>query len=164
MVLAMAALYVPPADRDKRLIGAQYEPVLVESFVIKAVVFTGYPLPDRLPNIYKMEQKELARLLCNGMNCAAFAYFDRRTKDIYIDSRLKVTENMAAQSFVIHEIIHYLQFRNGKMDKRKMRCFDRMNLEKEAYDVQNRFLAKNGYDIQAMNTRTLQLMCGRIQR
>lgn len=163
-MLALATVHVPPADRDKRLIGAQYEEVLVEGFVKKAVLYTGYSLPNRLPKIYKMEHRELARLLCNGMNCPAYAYFDRRTRDIYIDSRLKVMENMAAQSFVIHEIIHYLQYRNGKMKKQNMRCFDRMDLEREAYEVQNRFLAKNGYVIQAMNTRTLQLMCGRFQR
>ncbi|MFI7716752.1 hypothetical protein ACIAN7_19590, partial [Acinetobacter baumannii] len=76
---------------------------------------------------------------------------------VYVDDRLDLSQNLAARSFVVHEVVHFLHLQAGKLSP-DMTCEARLNLEKEAYEVQNAFLAQNG-SIERIGTRLLQSMC-----
>lgn len=117
----------------------------------------AFAMPDETPKIERLATEEIERVICRGQRCGAVAFFDDRTKTVYVDDRLDLSQNLAARSFVVHEVVHFLHLQAGKLSP-DMTCEARLNLEKEAYEVQNAFLAQNG-SIERIGTRLLQSMC-----
>lgn len=152
----------PKVDAD-RVVG-QLDDKKVSAFVAQASSLSTYAAPSMLPKILRIEDEELKRILCNGARCMAVAFFDDETQIIYINASLDLGESLASQSFVIHEIIHYLQYLDGKMSDKNMACLARMRLEEEAYKVQNKFLAKSGSLRRTMDARMLRRICYEVVR
>lgn len=61
--------------------------------------------------------------------------------DIMVDESLDYDHNAFAQSVLVHEFIHYLQFYNQGP---RNTCAGILEYEREAYAVQQRWLAQNG--------------------
>lgn len=121
----------------------------------------GYMRPTGRPHVYPITHYEIRRDICMNFNCSAVAFFNPATDAIYVDDRLQLTRDVTAQSFLVHEMVHYLQRLTGKIgDSAALEtCEQRMMLEMEAYRVQNRFLAAMGSMERIMGGPLLARLC-----
>jgi len=113
---------------------------LVESLLVWTVALTGYEQPDELPVVEAVSQQHLIQTLCDNQYCTAVAYYDTATQTIYYDERMRLEQDQNARSFIVHEMVHYLQDLNGELVPAEMHCEERIDKELEAYRVQQRFL------------------------
>lgn len=119
----------------------------VRKLLVHAVKHSAYEMPKQLPAVFQVHSGELHRVTCSDQPCAYVGYFDRLTQKIFISSDLEVRRTLLAQSYVIHELVHYLQFLQGRMARELLTCEKKLQLEQEAYEVQNRFLHKSFTDL-----------------
>ncbi|MCC5795709.1 MAG: hypothetical protein JJU48_00105 [Methylophaga sp.] len=114
------------------------------SLLLWIVAVTAYDDPPQLPEIIPISQQQLIEILCHGENCPALAYYDPGSQTIFHDQRLDFDADLNARSFLVHELVHYLQDKQGLIDISSMSCEQRMLLEREAYLVQGKFLHQHG--------------------
>ena len=110
-----------------------------EALMSWAVLLSGYPAPDKMPNTMLVKHQFLERSACGNKPCGVLAWFDGK-QTIYLDDRLNL-DNTADKSIVVHEDMHYLQHSSGKFGAS---CQDAMKQEREAYAVQQEFLVRHG--------------------
>lgn len=147
----------PPADeRREALSGGE-----IAEFMEWAAKLGGYMRPMGRPHVYTITPDEIRRGVCHNFNCSAVAFFNPATDTIHVDERLRLKDDVVAQSFLVHEIVHYLQHLNGRMgdDAALQSCEQRMALEMEAYRVQNSFLAAMGSLERAPGGAMLARLC-----
>jgi hypothetical protein len=106
-----------------------------------AVTLSGYPMPDAPAAIVRVSHNTLVRRACGGRECKVMGWFPPG-RQIYIDERLEPEESLLAASIVVHEMVHYLQYRSGGFDAYS--CSKAIDLEREAYAVQREFLVRYG--------------------
>lgn len=140
----------------KRVTSAMTHEEASEYVKIAAELHKGN-LTKGAPRIERVAAEEIARVLCRGQRCGAVAFFDDRTRTVYVDDRLELDKNLSARSYVIHEIVHFFHLIDGRL-RADMPCDERLILEQEAYEAQNAYLAREG-SFQRIGTRLLQSMC-----
>ncbi len=104
--------------------------------------YNGYPLP----NIYVEEEK----LICEGAyfepreTCDIAGYYDDEKNNIHIRDTptLYMTEDRFQEVVLVHELVHFLQYHNGRYNE--VEC--RQNLEELAYEVQDKYIDLQGID------------------
>ena len=118
------------------------------AFLLEAAVTTsGYPAiaVDSLPPIRAVTRNAIAKEICPKQpeECLGMvAVFDTDRYRILYSDELDA-ENAADNSFLIHELVHVLQFKaNG--EKIFATCEAAMKTETEAYRAQNKYLKKEG--------------------
>lgn len=133
----------------------------VASLLGWAAKLGGYMKPTGRPHVYPITPDEIRRVVCLNFACSAVAFFNPATDVIYADDRLRLREDVVAQSYVVHEMVHYLQHVTGKIgDSATLQsCEERMALEMEAYRVQNKFLAAMGSMERVMGGSLLARLC-----
>ena len=97
---------------------------------------------DEEPELVIKPKSFFVEQACFGnKNCAVYGWYPKEGNKIYISEDLDL-DNKIADSIVIHEIVHYLQNKNGKyVDKS---CESMIQLELEAYSVQKQYLYEEG--------------------
>lgn len=113
---------------------------LLGSLLMWVVSLSLYPDPASLPKISALSHAELVEKLCAGYECNALAYYDDESETIFYDDRLELDNSLTAQGFLVHELVHYLQDKAGKMDNKPLACEQYMALERESYLIQQQFL------------------------
>lgn len=103
-----------------------------------------YPVPDALPNLFRIPREALEAMSCVG-KCAVQANY-RPGEGIYLSEDLQPETNLFARSVLLHELVHYIQ------DLREVRahqpeCLRWYYREVEAYNIQRRFLLRIGSPI-----------------
>jgi hypothetical protein len=120
---------------------------LITYLLQAAISHSGYPaIPvENLPPISAVPREVIAKEICpkNPEECLGMvAVFDTDHYRILYSSELDA-ENAADNSFLIHELVHVLQFKaNG--EKIFATCEAAMKTETEAYRAQNKYLKKEG--------------------
>ena len=110
-----------------------------------AVTLSGYPAPGVAPVVEQVSHAELVTRVCAGQEpCNALATLLPDEDKILVDDRLRIANDTESQSILVHEFVHYLQQRAGKMRNKAMSCEERVALEREAYVVQSQFAAEHG--------------------
>jgi len=110
-----------------------------------AVVLSGYPAPERTPEVLPLAPESLHQRACGDIRpCSVVALLVPGSDEVLIDARLDFENDTEAQSLIVHEFVHYLQRLAGRMDDQHMDCEQRVALEREAYLVQARFAAEHG--------------------
>ena len=84
-----------------------------------------------LPEVQFKEHEFFVQYACGGKECRVVGWYND-SGIVYIDKRYRDIDRSFASSLVVHEFTHYLQ--SADMDP----C----EREKEAYHVQNRYLAE----------------------
>ncbi|MFZ4553372.1 MAG: hypothetical protein EBS54_05315 [Betaproteobacteria bacterium] len=112
-----------------------------------AAKLSGYPVIDaaQLPPIRSLPAAEISREICPGdaSGCNGMvAIFDTDRYQILIRDNLDL-DNPADNSFLLHELVHVLQFK-AKGDDIFADCPTTMRTETEAYRVQNTYLGLEG--------------------
>jgi hypothetical protein len=120
---------------------------LIAFLLQAAVTASGYPAvaAESLPIIRAVSREAIAQEICPAKptECQGMvAVFDTERYRILFSEELD-PENAADNSFLLHELVHVLQFRaNG--DKIFATCEASMKTETEAYRAQNAYLKKEG--------------------
>jgi hypothetical protein len=110
---------------------------LVAELLIFVVGATGYHGTPAAPTVLPVARPVLEQRVC-GKPCPVFALFDP-DQGILVDDRLDLSGNPAAQSVLLHELVHYLQWRATGRTART--CDEWLAREREAYRIQFRWLA-----------------------
>jgi hypothetical protein len=129
-------------------------PKLVAALLVAISQLTGYSIPGDPPRIRPMSRAQLAEEVC-GKPCGIIA-FTTPKGEILIDEALMIGRDPAATSILVHELTHFLQI-SSATDDVAMTCDRWTEREREAYDVQFRWLRA-----QAPNMRVFSLESARL--
>lgn len=106
-----------------------------------ATTLSGYPTPNDAAKIVPVSHEVLVQRACGGKECKVLGWFPPGER-IYLDERLAPGEDLLAASIVVHEMVHYLQYKSGAFDG--FSCAKSIDLEREAYAIQREFLLRYG--------------------
>ena len=106
-----------------------------------ATTLSGYPTPGVPAEIVAVSHEVLVQRACGGRECKVLGWFPPGQR-IYVDERLGPADDLVAASIVVHEMVHYLQYRSGAFDS--FDCAKSIELEREAYAIQREFLLRYG--------------------
>lgn len=132
---------------------------IIGTLLLMAVNFSQYDMPEQHPLIEAVNHQQLIDTLCEGKECNALAYYDDKKNTIFYDNKL-TKDSIIAQGYIVHEMVHFLQYQHDAVVE-EPNCKHRMLLEREAYQVQQRFLRSNHimtYDVD-MAIRLLSGVC-----
>jgi hypothetical protein len=107
-----------------------------------AVTLTGLPAPDVPPRLVRMPHGFFVKSACNDHECKVLGWFPPGDT-VYIDDRLDPQNNLLAASIVMHEMVHYLQFRAAARGL-EFSCAQSIALERQAYGAQREFITRYG--------------------
>jgi hypothetical protein len=97
-----------------------------------AVHLSGYLAPNEIPEVRFEQHSFFVENVCGGdSGCKAEGWYND-TGVVYIDEKHRDLNGAFASSLAVHEFTHYLQDQNMNPCER----------EREAYHVQNRYLAE----------------------
>jgi len=118
-------------------------PALVAKLLITAKMLAGYPVPAVPPAVSFASDRELAAIACEG-GCQAHGLLNGLflpERGIVLSRRLDPLRDVRARAVLLHEIVHFLQERHGRFADRPA-CERYLLREREAYAVENRYLAR----------------------
>lgn len=108
-----------------------------------ASTLSGYPIPETLPSITYCPHAFFSKQVCGGKDCKAVGWYNDQSV-IYLDEKYQYADqDDFANSLLLHELVHFLQHHSGRFDS--LSCNDSLAREREAYAVQNDFLANVWY-------------------
>jgi hypothetical protein len=107
-----------------------------------AVTLSGYHT-DSMPVVELKSKSFFVKNACmNNENCKVVGWYPATGGNtVYVKDTLDILNNQIAASIVVHEFVHFLQFKNKVIDKT---CKQAISLEYEAYGVQKEYLLQNG--------------------
>ncbi len=104
-------------------------------------VLSGYPVPAHVPAVHMVPHAYIEAQACNG-RCPVIGWFPPGDR-IYLDDRIDPHRDVRARAILLHELVHYVQQVSGKFDGMDP-CVASIAREREAYSIQNRYLAEQG--------------------
>ena len=119
-----------------------------------AVELSGYPHPATPPTVEFVSQAFFNEHACGGRACRVWGWYPNIGQNVvYVhEAARKLIEDgsnpksLLAASIVVHEFTHYLQAVNRGMAPYE--CRESLDLEHEAYTVQNAYLIAYGRYLQ----------------
>lgn len=102
---------------------------------------TNYTIPDQAPTVAFVPHSYLEELAC-GEKCPALGVYPDGNV-VYIDDELQTETNVCARSVLLHELVHYLQDKNGRFTNLSPQLASYLR-EHDAYAIQQVYLADNG--------------------
>lgn len=116
-----------------------------------AVSLSGLAAPIQEPVVIQVPHRFFVEQACGGKECAVLGWY-AGGRNLYVDDSLDPEHDLHAASIVVHEMVHYLQGtarHNGLpaagaayLDEPS--CVAALQMERDAYLVQRRFLFDNG--------------------
>ena len=107
--------------------------------VTMASQFLSLPVPLENPVVEYVPQSFLQDKICSGKKCRVEALHENGK--IYMSNTTKNKKEVMHDSILLHEIVHYVQFKNGKILNT---CEGLREMEDQAYALQEFFLNDNG--------------------
>jgi hypothetical protein len=107
-----------------------------------AVSLSGLPAPSQPPRVLQKPHAFFVSNACGGHECKVWGWFPPGDT-IFLDNQLNAQDNLLAASVVVHEMVHYLQFRAARGGA-EFSCARAIELERQAYGVQREFIARYG--------------------
>jgi hypothetical protein len=118
--------------------------LLVADLVVKlyALIFlwSGYPVPEVLPKVQLLPRGEIERLVCQK-SCQIRAFYHPEY-GVIIDEAMDLKSSAYHQSILLHELVHHAQHVAGAFENLENACEARSASESQAYEIQNRYLAR----------------------
>jgi hypothetical protein len=116
-------------------------PQLVDSLLQALSKLSSYGKPATTPRVSKVSRAEIERTVCDGP-CAVKAWY-MPGEGIFLDDSLTPETNLVHRSILFHELVHFVQDVNGEADSMDA-CHRWLHREREAYELQNQYLARIG--------------------
>lgn len=107
-----------------------------------AVDLSGLPVPAQPPAVRRMPHAFFVESACHGHECKVLGWFPPGDT-VYVDDRLDPRDNLLAASIVVHEMVHYLQYRAAAAGL-EFSCAQSIALERQAYGAQREFITRYG--------------------
>ena len=107
-----------------------------------AVDLSGLPAPQQPPLVQHMPHAFFVESACHGHECKVLGWFPPGDT-VYVDDRLNPRGNLLAASIVVHEMVHYLQYRAAAQGL-EFSCAQSIALERQAYGAQREFITRYG--------------------
>jgi hypothetical protein len=119
---------------------------LLSALLFAAIRLTGLPAihVSELPPVILLPRNELNKTVCAAapVRCAGLAAaFDTQAYRIVVDDKLDFSDPDDA-SFLLHEIVHVLQFKNAGITGFTS-CTAVLDSEEQAYSAQNAYLREH---------------------
>jgi hypothetical protein len=130
---------------------------LVLTLLVGISGYTGYAIPGELPQITALSHDDLAQQVC-GRPCDVFG-FTLPSGEILIDEALAVGSDPVATSILVHELTHFLQVKSDAHPQ-PVTCQLWRDREREAFDVQARWLRDASGSIQMFSAAMMRLNLG----
>lgn len=106
-----------------------------------AITLSGYSAAPA-PQVAQVSHAQLSTMACAGRECKVMGWFPPG-HTVYVDNRLNAERSTYHASILVHEFVHYLQQQSGKWGK-PYSCVEAVEMEREAYGTQARFLVAHG--------------------
>jgi hypothetical protein len=116
-------------------------PELVDSLLDTIVRLSSYAKPADRPAVHKVSRAEIESTICRGP-CAVKAWH-MPGEGIFLDDSLTPESDLVDRSILLHELVHFLQELNGEGTPAD-ECARWLHREREAYELQNQYLALVG--------------------
>ncbi|HEY3177541.1 MAG TPA: hypothetical protein VGL25_01520 [Casimicrobiaceae bacterium] len=115
-----------------------------------AVKLSGYRKPSTHPTVEFVPQAFFDANACRGKRCRVWGWYPNTGGNVvYVHEAARALiedgsdpRSLLAASIVVHEFTHYLQAANR--DFAKYGCTQALELEREAYNVQNAYIVAYG--------------------
>lgn len=117
--------------------GALTEAQLLPALLSAIRQLSKYAVPAEPPEIFRVSRERLQEMACSG-KCAVLGTY-RPGEGIYLDERLKPETSLFDRSVLLHELVHYVQEKNGELSDMRP-CERWYHREQEAYAIQKNFL------------------------
>jgi hypothetical protein len=127
---------------------------LVAALLTTISGYTGYAIPGDPPHIVSLPHDVLAQRVC-GRPCQVLG-FTLPDGEIVVDEALKIGEDAVATSILVHELTHFLQIKSVAHPQ-PIDCLVWREREREAFDVQARWLRDNAVSIQVFSVEMARL-------
>src|SRR5919108_5419839 len=119
--------------------------------------YTGYAIPGDPPRVIRLPHDTLAERVC-GRPCQVLG-FTEPNGDIVMDAALDIGHDAVATSILVHELTHFLQMKSVAHPP-PMDCRTWYDREREAFDVQARWLRDNAVSTQVLSAEMARLNWG----
>lgn len=101
-----------------------------------AASLAGYDTPDDCPRFVDVSKE----WMLTHAHVPALGWYPQERDKIYLDGdSLKRVSMVVRKSIIVHEMVHYLDWLNGKLDRHST-CKERAASERRAYNVQNQYV------------------------
>lgn len=127
---------------------------LVAQLLVAVSGYTGYAIPGDLPTVVRVPHAALEAMAC-GRPCAVLG-FAAPDGTIALDDTLHLGADAADTSILVHELTHVLQ-RAAAGSAPAADCAAWLEREREAYDVQYRWLQDTAPNIRELSLRLVRL-------
>ena len=129
---------------------SQQESELYASLLSWAVKLSGYPQPAAAPKVEFVPQSYFNEHACKGKRCRVWGWYPNTGEHVvYVHEAARELiadssdpKSLLAASIIVHEFTHYLQA--VKRDFAPYTCAQSIELEREAYSVQNAYIIAYG--------------------
>jgi hypothetical protein len=113
---------------------------------------------DAPPTLILQPKQFFVEHVCYGsINCKVAGWYPETGGDnIYVLDTLDLN-NEVADSIVLHEIVHYLQFHSGMFQDTS--CENSLKLERQAYGVQKEYLLREGVVSNGVGLTVISMHC-----
>ena len=119
-----------------------------------AVKLSGYPRPATTPTVEFVSQAFFDENACHNRECHVWGWYPNTGQDvIYVHEAVRELiadgsdrRSLLAASIIVHEFTHYLQA--AKRGFAPYQCEVAIELEREAYGVQNAYIVSYGSYLQ----------------
>lgn len=127
---------------------------LVASLLTAVSGYTGYAVPGDPPVVVMVPHAALEAMACDHP-CAVMGYAEP-SGGIALDDRLRIGSDPGDTSILVHELTHFLQ-RAAAGGAPAADCAAWMEREREAYDVQYRWLQDTAGSMREFSIRLARL-------
>jgi hypothetical protein len=145
LLFATSAFPSPPSLQEKELYAG---------LLSWAVKLSGYPRPEAAPTVEFVPQEFFNDKACHHRLCHVWGWYPNTGQDVvYVHEAVRDLiadgsdpRSLLAASIIVHEFTHYLQA--AKRNFAPYRCEEAIELEREAYGVQNAYIVSYGRYLQ----------------
>lgn len=113
---------------------------LVAELLVAIKLISGQPIPAEQPRVAFVPAATIQSQACDRP-CQVYGWFPPG-RTIYLDDRLRPDEDSWSKSILLHELVHYVQYRNAPTAS-VTDCDGWSAREREAYDIQVEWLRRN---------------------
>jgi hypothetical protein len=113
---------------------------LVAELFVTIKLLSGYPVPDRMPQVRSVPLATMQEMICKGP-CAVKAFYTPE-KGVFVDEKLDVANDIYSRSILLHELVHHLQHESGKFEALDTPWHRWQAKEVEAYEIQHKYLKR----------------------
>jgi hypothetical protein len=93
------------------------------------------------PEMQMVSHSWLEEQACHGRSCKVLGWYPGEGDVVYLDDRMDLENNIFHTSVALHELVHWLQGREGAL---LQNCQQSIDAEREAYSIQSQYLVEYG--------------------